>query len=176
MKKTKWKAHVEACEKSGNNKRAYAEEHDLTCSQLLYWSRTLEEEPSGVPKYAGYSLHTSVSCKTKQRRKLERLCRYVARSALSDQRLSNQRLSLSSTGKVIYSLKTPYSDGTTHVVLNPLDFISRLASLVPPPWQNLTSYYGAFATASKYRAQVMLNPSKPDKTNQKEKPCQLHKE
>ena len=68
-----------------------------------------DREPSGVPKYAGYSLHTSVSCKTKQRRKLERLCRYVARSALSD-----QRLSLSATGKVIYSLKTPYSDGTTH--------------------------------------------------------------
>ena len=46
MKKTKWKAHIEACEKSGNNKRAYAEEHDLVYSQLLYWTRKLEEEPS----------------------------------------------------------------------------------------------------------------------------------
>ena len=46
MKKEKWKAHIEACEKSGNNKRAYAEEHDLTYSQLIYWSRKLEEESS----------------------------------------------------------------------------------------------------------------------------------
>jgi len=46
MKKTKWKAHIEACEKGGNNKRAYAEEHDLVYSQLLYWTRKLEEEPS----------------------------------------------------------------------------------------------------------------------------------
>jgi hypothetical protein len=128
-----------------------------------------DREPSGVPKYAGYSLHTSVSCKTKQRRKLERLCRYVARSALSD-----QRLNLSSTGKVIYSLKTPYSDGTTHVVLDPLDFISRLASLVPPPWQNLTRYYGVFATASKHRAQVMLTPSEPDKEKVKQKDSDNH--
>ena len=78
-------------------------------------------------------------------------------------------------GEDVHSLKTHYSDGTTHVALDPLDFISRLASLVPPPWQNLTRYYGVFATASKHRAQVMLNPGKPDKTNQKEKPCQLHK-
>ena len=27
--------------------------------------------------------------------------------------------------------KTPYHDGTTHIALEPLDFIARLAALVP---------------------------------------------
>ncbi len=42
-------------------------------------------------------------------------------------------------GQVRYTLKTPYRDGTTHVVFEPLDFIARLAALEkesggePPP-------------------------------------------
>ncbi|MEM0912852.1 MAG: transposase [Pseudomonadota bacterium] len=59
--------------------------------------------------------------------KLERLCRYIARPALS-----KRRLSLTSTGKVRYELKTPYANGTTHVFFSPIDFISKLAALVPP--------------------------------------------
>jgi hypothetical protein len=34
---------------------------------------------------------------------------------------------------VRYQLKTPYRDGTTHVIFEPLDFMSRLAALVPKP-------------------------------------------
>ena len=33
----------------------------------------------------------------------------------------------------LYPSRTPWRDGTTHVVLDPLDFIARLAALVPPP-------------------------------------------
>jgi len=32
-----------------------------------------------------------------------------------------------------YALKTAYRDGTTHIVLEPLDLMARLAALVPPP-------------------------------------------
>ena len=32
-----------------------------------------------------------------------------------------------------YTLKTPYRDGTTHIVLEPLDLMARLAALVPKP-------------------------------------------
>jgi hypothetical protein len=42
--------------------------------------------------------------------RLERLCRYISRPALSE-----KRLSLTAQGKVRYQLKTPYSDGTTQV-------------------------------------------------------------
>ena len=57
-------------------------------------------------------------------------------------------------GAVRYELKTPYSDGTTHVLFEPLDFISRLAALVPKPRVNLTRFHGVFAPHSKYRARV----------------------
>ena len=51
-------------------------------------------------------------------------------------------------------MKTPYRDGTTHVIFEPRDFIARLAALVPKPWVNLTRFHGVFAPNSKYRARV----------------------
>ena len=44
-----------------------------------------------------------------------------------------ERLDLTTQGQVRYRLKKAYRDGTTHIVLEPLDFIARLAALVPPP-------------------------------------------
>jgi hypothetical protein len=60
------------------------------------------------------------------------------------------RLSLSSTGKGVYTLKTPYRDGTTQVAFDrggrpPVDFVARLAALVPKPRVNLTRYHGVLA-------------------------------
>ena len=75
-------------------------------------------------KVAGFSLHAGVATRANEREKLERLCRYIARPAVS-----TKRLSLTRHGKVRYALKTPYSDGTTLVLFEPLDFISRLAAL-----------------------------------------------
>jgi len=56
------------------------------------------------------------------------------------------RLSLSSTGKVVYTLNTPYRDGTTQVAFEPVDFITRLAALAPKPRVNLTRYQGVLAS------------------------------
>jgi hypothetical protein len=55
---------------------------------------------------------------------------------------------------VRYRLKTPYRDGTTHIVLEPLDLMARLAALVPPPRMHLTRYRGVFAPHSKLRAAI----------------------
>ncbi|MBK9665550.1 MAG: transposase [Gammaproteobacteria bacterium] len=54
----------------------------------------------------------------------------------------------------MYLLKTPYRDGTTHVVFEPLDFIARLAALVPRPRVNLTRYHGVLAPNHRWRAEV----------------------
>ena len=43
-----------------------------------------------------------------------------------------------SFGLLRYVLKTPYRDGTTHVIFEPLDFIARLAALAPEPRVTLT--------------------------------------
>ncbi|WP_245248643.1 transposase [Yokenella regensburgei] len=63
-----------------------------------------------------------------ERKKLERLCRYISRPAVSE-----KRLSLTRGGNVRYQLKTPYRDGTTHVIFEPLDFIARLAARYRSP-------------------------------------------
>jgi Putative transposase len=49
-----------------------------------------------------------------------------------------------------------YRDGTTHIVLEPLDFIARLAALVPPPRIHLTRFHGVFAAHAALRAAITL--------------------
>ena len=68
--------------------------------------------------------------------------------------MAADRLALSASGQVRYQLKTPYRDGTTHIVLEPLDFMARLAALVPPPRLHLTRYHGVFAPHSSLRAAI----------------------
>jgi hypothetical protein len=81
---------------------------------------------TAVGKVAGFSLHAGVAARKDERKKLERLCRYIARPAVSEKQLSLLR-----NGHVRYELTTPYRDGATHVVVEPLDFIARLVALVP---------------------------------------------
>ena len=100
-------------------------------------------------KAGGFSLHAGVSAKSHQRAKVEKLCRYIARPAVSTQRMA--RLP---DGKISYELKTPYKNGTTHVIFEPLDFIARLAVLVPKPRFHLTRFHGVFAPNSKHRSMV----------------------
>jgi hypothetical protein len=75
------------------------------------------DEPfdDGVGKVAGFSLHAGVAARSDERKKLERRCRYISRPAVSE-----QRLSLTKNGNVRYQLKTPYRDGATHVIFEPV--------------------------------------------------------
>ena len=102
-----------------------------------------------LARAAGFSLHAGVGCEAPEREKLERLCRYITRPAVS-----TERLSLTTQGHIRYRLKTPYRDGTTDVVFEPLDFMARLAALVPTPRVNLTRYHGVFAPNHRLREQV----------------------
>ena len=86
------------------------------------------DEPFELGKVSGFSLHAGVATKAHERARRERLCRYISRPAVSQ-----KRLSLTPNGNVRYQLKTPYRDGTTHVIFEPLDSIARLAALVPKP-------------------------------------------
>jgi len=85
-----------------------------------------------------------------QRDKLEHLARYVSRPPIA-----TVRVALTDNGQVRYALKTPYRDGTTHVIFEPEDFIARLAALVPKPRAHLTRYHGVFAPASPDRARIV---------------------
>lgn len=105
-----------------------------------------------LAKANGFSLHAGVWAGANDRAKLARICRYIARPAVC-----NERIAVTECGHVRYTLKTPYRDGTTHVFFNPMDFMARLAALVPAPRVNLTRFHGVFAPNSKLRWQVTLS-------------------
>ena len=76
----------------------------------------------------GFSLHAAVRCGADDRQALEQLCRYFTRPALA-----NERVQANAAEQVVLKLKTPWRDGTTHLVMSPLEFMQRLAALVPRP-------------------------------------------
>jgi len=76
----------------------------------------------------GFSLHAAVRWRADQRKELEHLCRYITRPAIANERLKRNR-----AGQVVLQLKSPYKDGTTHIIMEPLEFMERLAALVPRP-------------------------------------------
>jgi hypothetical protein len=91
---------------------------------------------------------------------LERLCRYVTRPAIC-----LERLTVRDDGKIQYELKNPFSDGTTHILFSPLDFLSKLAPLVPRPRHNLVRYHSVFAPNARIRKLIV--PTKRKKTKSK---------
>jgi hypothetical protein len=129
---------------------------------------------SVAARAGGFSLHAGVDIAASEREKLERLCRYISRPPVA-----SERLALSASGQVRYTLKTPYRDGTTHVVLEPLDLMARLAALVPPPRMHLTRYHGVFAPHSRLRAAVTpaqrgMGAAKPPPADPAEPPTPRH--
>ena len=86
-------------------------------------------------------------CATHQRKKLDHLCRYITRPAIA-----NERLALNRAGQVALTLKAPYREGTTHIVMSPLELMQRLAAFVPRPRLHLIRF------PSRARAQRQLPP------------------
>jgi len=72
------------------------------------------------------------------------------------------------------TLKTPYRDGATHIILDPLDFIARLAALVPKPRVNLTRFHGVFAPNSALRHHVTPAGRGKRKSDDAKTPAQRH--
>ena len=103
----------------------------------------------GVGRVAGFSLHAGVATRADER-KSSNAC-----AATSAGRQCRRSGCLTLNGNIRYQLKTPYRDGTTHVIFEPLDFIARLAALVPKPRVNLIRFHGVFAPNSRHRALVM---------------------
>ncbi len=74
----------------------------------------------------GFSLHAAVRVEAHDRKRLEQLCRYITRPALSD-----ERVQLNAAGQVELKLQTPWRDGTTHLVMSPLESVQGRARAQP---------------------------------------------
>ena len=89
----------------------------------------------------GFSLNAAAACKARARRKSERLCRDVARPAIALERLRRD-----GDGLVVYELKHPFRDGTTHTSCS-----NRwTSSPVWPRWYSARDVIWSAVTASSH--------------------------
>ena len=102
----------------------------------------------------GVSLHANVAVPARDRRRLERLCRYVARPPVATERLSRR-----ADGTLLYRLKHRWRDGTTHVVFTPQELLEKLAALVPPPRFHMARYHGILGPCASERDRVVPGAS-----------------
>jgi hypothetical protein len=110
----------------------------------------------------GFDLHARQHIHANDREQLERTLRYCARPPISEDRLDNLI-----DGRIRLTLRTPYNDGTTHLALEPLELLERLAAIIPRPRVNLLFYHGVFASNAKLRKAVVAygkEPPKPEVT------------
>jgi len=105
---------------------------------------------------AGFSLHAAVAVPARDRRRLERLCKYVARPPLATERLT--RLD---DGRLCYRLKRRWRDGTTQIVLEPVALLERLALSIPPPRFHLVRYHGILAPCASWRDHIVPGAPSP---------------
>ena len=100
----------------------------------------------------GFSLHAAVRWRADQRAELEQLCRYITRPAIANERLKRNR-----AGQVVLQLKSRYKDGTTHIVMEPVEFMERLAAVVPRPRLHLIRFHGVLAPNAKLRRKIVAS-------------------
>ena len=103
-----------------------------------------------MPTIRATAQHAGVRCEAHERQRLEQLCRTITRPALA-----NEQVQINAAGQVVLKLKTAWRDGTTHIVMSPLEFMQRLAALVPRPRLQLIRFHGALAPNAKLRALVV---------------------
>ena len=83
-------------------------------------------------------------------------CRYALRPPLATERLQELE-----DGRLKYVLRHPWRDGTSAVVLEPLDLLARLAALVPSPRRHALRYHGTLAPAAKWRRLIVPAAPRP---------------
>ena len=94
-------------------------------------------------------MHAGVVVSASDREGRERLLRYCARPPLS-----LERLTVLGDGRIAYAIRKPWGN-ETHRVMSPLQFLARLAALIPPPRHPLIRFYGVFAPHSSWREKVV---------------------
>jgi len=101
-----------------------------------------------------FDLHADRAVCADDRLGLERLCRYLLRPPLAQERLS--RLA---DGRVVCTLRHPWHDGTRHLIFTPHEFLERLAAITPRPRINLVIYHGLLAPRARRRPRVSDDPA-----------------
>ncbi|CAN96460.1 hypothetical protein predicted by Glimmer/Critica [Sorangium cellulosum So ce56] len=101
----------------------------------------------------GFDVHCAVRIAADDDQGRERLVRYCSRPTFA-----LDRIELLPDGRIAYLLKTPRR-GRTHRVMSPMEFMARLAALIPPPKIPLVRYHGVFAPLPAAPAPAPASPA-----------------
>jgi hypothetical protein len=99
--------------------------------------------------FQGMNIEAGVVIEQHNRAALERLCRYILRPTVS-----LERMRITQTGQITYKLKYPRKGGT-HLVLDPLEFLGRVAGLIAAPRLVHLRYAGVLAPHHKLRSEIV---------------------
>jgi Putative transposase/Transposase zinc-binding domain len=110
--------------------------------------------PARCASFDGYNLHANVAVSAQDRAGLERLCRYVLRPPLSQGRIE-RTLEADGRSVVRVGMKRVFRDGTSAIECSPMEFVEKLAALIPPPRANQVIYSGILAGNAALRAEVI---------------------
>jgi Putative transposase len=114
-------------------------------------------EPLSKPRCAmvdGFNLHANVAVPAGDRARLERLARYCLRPPVAMERLEQL-----AGERLLYRFKRAWRDGSTHIVLTPLEMLEKLSALIPSPHAHLVRYAGILAPAAHWRSLIVPTSS-----------------
>jgi Putative transposase len=111
-------------------------------------ARDASNEP--VAEVRGVNVHAKQLVDGRDRRQLERLCRYITRPPVAQ-----ERLELRADGRIELTLKSIWRDGTRALLFEPHDLLTRLVAAVPAPRFHLLRYFGVLSRHSALRAEVV---------------------
>jgi hypothetical protein len=148
--------HLPAMAASLVNKIAFGENQGKPVKRLYAYGRCWPDEEDventgeRCATSGGYSLHANTCVKANERERLKKLIQYMARPALSD-----DRIEIVAKDRVRIKLKTPWRDGCTHIEMSGLEFMEKLVALIPLSRFHLVRYFGILASAAKNRSKVI---------------------
>jgi len=98
----------------------------------------------------GMHLHAATTVDGRDRKQLERVCRYMLRPPFA-----HDAVQALPDGRVRVHFKAPWHSGAAHADMSPDKFIARSCALVPPPGFHMTRYFGVFANRHHLRARII---------------------
>jgi hypothetical protein len=111
---------------------------------------TAKPETPWHARHASFDLHAGRTVRADDREGLERLCHYLLRPPLAQ-----ERIEILADGRVGVTLAHPWADGTRALVFTSVEFLEKLAVLIPKPRVNLLLYHGVLASRARHRAAAL---------------------
>jgi hypothetical protein len=118
-----------------------------------------------VAEALGISVYAKQLVDGRDRRQLERLCRYITRPPLALERLSRR-----ADGRLELALKSTWKDGTRAIVLEPHDLLVRLCAAVPPPRMHLLRFFGILSSITRCAAKSRHPQSQSPASSRRRRP------